>query len=801
MNDLRFALRQLTKAPGFTAVTVLTLAVGIGACVAIFSVVNAVLLSPLPFPQPDRLVALRETFPPTVPDSSVAYAKYMDWRDQAQSFHGIGALDGMSYNLGGAEPVHLHAARITASLLAALGVAPVHGRNFLADDEMPDDRDSVCLLSYGLWQRRFGGRPDVVGERVQLNGRPYTVVGVLPRDSGLPPRVEVFTPLALTERARRYYGHHSLQVFARLRPGVTVEQAGREMAAIATRMARAHPETQGWGVNVLSLTDTVVGPVRQALWALLAAVGLLLLIACANVANLLLARATSRVTEMALRAAIGASRYRIVRQLLAESLLLALLGATLGVVIARSGLEALLALAPDTLPRAANIAVDARALAFAFVLALLTGVGFGIVPAVQATRVDLHEALKQGARGASEGAPRRRLRGALVVGELAIALWLLAGAGLLMRSFTRLADVDPGFDPHDVHVSSVFLPRPQYADPARHVTFAREALAAISAIPGVTAAGAAANIPFSTVHMTDMTATMRAFVVPNRPPVTGAETPVSTWYTVTDDYFRAMGIRILRGRAFDARDGADSARVAIISDSLARRFFPGEDPLGKSIHIGGPVPREIVGIVADIKSRSLEGESTLQTYHPFAQSPDNDIVFVVRTAGPLPGLPEAVRRAIARVDAAIPAYDGHALSALVGASIARQRFAMTLFGAFSGVALLLAAIGIYGVMAYSVSQRAGEIGIRMALGAHGGNVLRLVFAQGGKLIAVGILAGVLGALLLTRFLDTLLFNLSAHDPPTFVAIVVLLAVVAGVACLLPARRASRLDPMVALRSD
>jgi putative ABC transport system permease protein len=450
MHDVRFALRQLARAPGFTAVAVLTLGLGIGACVAIFSVVNGVLLSPLPYPQPDRLVALRETFPPTVPDSSVAYAKYMDWRDQAGSFQSIGALDGMSYNLGGAEPVHLRAARITASLLAALGVAPALGRSFLPEDEVPDDRDSACLLSHGLWQRRFGGRPDVIGRRVQLNGRPYTVVGVLPRDAGLPERLEVFTPLALTEGARRYYSHHSLQVFARLRPGVTVTQAEREMAAIAARMARAHPETRGWGVRVLPLTDTVVGSVRPALWALLAAVGLLLVIACANVANLLLGRATSRATEMALRAAIGASRGRIVRQLLGESLLLALLGGALGVLIAAGGLEALLALAPDTLPRAANIAVDGRALAFAFALALLTGVGFGIVPAVQATRTQLHEALKQGARGASEGARRRRLRGALVVAELAIALWLLAGAGLLVRSFTRLGGVDPGFDPRDV---------------------------------------------------------------------------------------------------------------------------------------------------------------------------------------------------------------------------------------------------------------------------------------------------------------------------------------------------------------
>jgi putative ABC transport system permease protein len=799
MNDARFALRQLSRAPGFTAIAVATLGLGIGACVAIFSVVNGVLLSPLPFPQPDRLVVLRETFPPTVPDSSVAYAKYMDWRDQATSFESMGALDGMSYNLGGTEPVHLRAARVTASLLATLGVTPARGRNILPEDEVPDDGDSAAMVSHGLWQRRFASRPDIVGERVQLNGRPYTVVGVLPRDSGLPERIEVFTPLALTERARQFYSHHSLQVFARLRTGVTAEQAEHEMAAIAARTAQAHPESKGWAVKVSSLTDTVVGPVRPALLALLAAVGLLLLIACANIANLLLARATARATEVALRAAVGASRGRIVRQLLVESLLLSLVGGALGVVIAHGGLEALLALAPETLPRAARITIDGWALAFAFALALVTGVGFGLVPALQATRVQLNEVLKQGGRGAGEGIRRRRLRGLLVVGELAIALWLLAGAGLFTRSFIWLGQVEPGFDPRGVEVASVFLPRPMYNPPALQIAFARQVLTAITSLPGVEAAAVAANVPFSTMHLTDMSATTRTFAIPERPALSASDVPVSSWYTVTSDYFQAMGIPILRGRAFDDRDRPDARQVAIISETLARKFFPGEDPLGKVISIGGPAPREIVGIARDIKSRSLEGGSALQTYHPFAQSPDNDMVFVVRTAGAAPVPADAIRRAIASVDATIPAYDGHALSALVDASIARQRFAMTLFAVFSGVALLLAAMGIYGVMAYSVSQRTGEIGIRMALGAQASAVMRLVLAQGGRLVVWGVLAGVAGALVLTRFLEGLLSGVSTRDPLTFMATVVVLVVVATTACLLPARRAARLDPVRALR--
>jgi putative ABC transport system permease protein len=520
-----------------------------------------------------------------------------------------------------------------------------------------------------------------------------------------------------------------------------------------------------------------------------------------NVANLLLARATTRSTEVAVRGALGASRLRIVRQLLVESSLLAVLGGGLGVLTAKGGLAALLALAPDTLPRAATIAVDGRALGFALVLAALTGVGFGLVPALHTSRVPLGEALNRGGRRAGEGADRRRLRGALVVAEVAVALWLLAGAGLLMRSFTRLQEVNPGFDPRNVHVGTVFLPRPAYLKPAQHVAFAEQAMREIAALPGVQAVAAAANVPFSGIHLTDMTATTRSFVVPGRPPSTNADIPVSTWYTVTPQYFRAMSIPILRGRSFDARDVAGGSRVAMISESLARRFFPGQDPVGELINIEGSGPCEIVGIVADVKSHTLDGESTLQTYQPFAQSPDNDQVFVVRTAGPLGGMPEAIRRSIARVDASIPIYDARPLTSLVGASIVRQRFAMTLFMVFSAVALLLAAVGIYGVMAYSVGQRRGEIGIRMALGAHPADVVRLVFAQGARVIALGLLAGVIGALLLSRLLGALLFGVSGHDPATYLAVATVMIVVASAACLLPARRAASADPAAALRGD
>jgi putative ABC transport system permease protein len=504
---------------------------------------------------------------------------------------------------------------------------------------------------------------------------------------------------------------------------------------------------------------------------------------------------------MALRLAIGASGARILRQVLVESLVLSLLGALLGVLIAKGGVTALLTLAPQTLPRAAKITVDGSALGVAVALAVLTGIAFGLVPALQVSRVRLHETLKQSARGASEGGQRQRLRGTLIVGEMAVALVLLAGAGLLMRSFVRLQELSPGFDPQNVHVAEVFLPRPKYTSPAQYVRFAEQTMAEIASKPEVQAVAVSFNIPFSDHHMT-LSMTVR-FSIPGRPLMTHSEMPVSNYNAVSGDYFRAMGIRLLRGRPFDGRDGFSSTRVVIIGESLARRFFPEEDPLGKVVATEGPDPYQIVGVVADVKTNGLDGDGTLQLYVPFTQAPDNDIIYVVRTAQSGPGwdVSHAIRTAVAHADATVPIYSSRPLVALVDGSISRQRFAMTLFAIFSVVALLLAAIGVYGVMAYSVAQRTCEIGIRMALGAQTRDVMRLVLRQGGRLIALGVVAGVIGGLLLTRFLEDMLFRLDAHDPVTFVAIVALLVAVAGLACVLPARRALRVNPMIALRAE
>jgi len=795
VTDLKYALRQLFKAPGFTAIAVLTLGLGIGACAAIFSVVDSVLLRPPPFPQPERVVVLRETLAAQSQDLLATPRKYLAWRQQATSFQSLGALMRVGYNLTGAgEPVHLYAARISASVLPTLQVKPALGRNFSQAEELAGGQENVAILGHGLWQGRFGGRPEVVGQTIQLDGRPFMVVGVMARDSALPGDVELLAPLGFSERQRQGPGDRYLHVFGRLKPGVTPVQAGNEMAVIAGHTAVTDSSSRGWGVKVIPLMELTVAEVRPVLLSLMGAVGLLLLIACANVANLLLARATSRSREMAVRAAMGASRVRIIRQLLIESVMLAVLGAGAGLGIASFVLEALLALAPPGLPRAEVIALDARALGFTLALAMLTGIGFGLVPAFQATRGQLHTTLQQGARGTTETAHRRRLRGALVVGEVAIALMLLAGAGLLMRSFAGLLAVNPGFNPRDALITTVYLPRPQYSTPARWATFAERTLAEMAALPGVQAAAVATNIPFSDPAT-------RPFRIEGRPPTTG-DLPVSNHYLVSPDYFRAMGIPLRRGRPFDARDGADAPRVVIISEAMARRFFPGEDPLGKRIWLGRPNPREIDGIAGDVKPSRLDGEVSLQTYEPFAQNAVWDFTYVVRGAGGLaPGLPAAIRAVITRQDPRQPTNGMRPLLELVGDSIARHRFAVTLFAVFSAAALLLAALGLYGVVSYTVAQRAGEIGIRMALGARTGDVLRLVFAQGGRLIAAGLLAGVGGALLLTRFLDSLLFGVSAQDPLTFLVIVLLLAAVAGLACLLPARRAARVDPMTALRSE
>jgi putative ABC transport system permease protein len=799
LTDLRYAFRQLIKSPGFTAVTILTLALGIGACTAIFSVVNAVLLRPLDYPDPARLVVIRETQLPDFPEFSVSPPNYLDWEKQTKSYENLAAYSGSRINLtGDGEPQQLIGVKATAHYFDVYGIKPVLGRTFLPEEDAPG-KNHVVVLSYPFWQRVFGGTADVVGRPIQLNGEPYTVIGVAPLGFGIASKVDAWMPMAFDpkETANDNRGAHYLNVAGRLRPGVTVAQAEAELKVLAAQLATQYPDSnKGWGIFLMPLQDYSVRDVRAVLYTLLGAVGCVLLIACANIANLLLARATARHREISIRAALGASRARLVRQLLTESVLLALCGGLAGMLLARWGLDALLALAPANLPRVADIHLDPGVLAFSLALSVLTGLVFGIAPAWLAARADVNEALKQGSRGSTEGGARGRLRSALVVLEVTFALMLLGGAGLLARSFMQLTHVDSGFTPENATVLRLSLPQKKYALPEQQTAFADALLERVKTLPGVQAVGLTHSMPLVGDYVL-------GFNIEGRPAIAPSDLPNTNYYAVTPDYFRAMGIRLMRGRVFTAQDNAKTPRVAIINETLARQHFPNEDPIGKRINItnGPDTWREIVGIVGDIKQYGPDKATSNQSYEPFAQVPFSSLNLVIRTSGPPATLLSAIRPTVYAVDKDQPIGTIRPLEEIMADSIARQRFAMTLLTVFSAVALVIAAVGIYGVMAYSVVQRTGEFGIRMALGAQQRDVLRLVLVQGGKLIGLGLLIGLAATLAASRAMGSMLFNTSAQDPLTLGTITLLLGAVALVACLLPANRATKVNPIEALRAE
>lgn len=798
LNDLRYAFRQLKKSPGFAAVTILTLALGIGACTAIFSVVNVVLLRPLDYPDPERLVGIEETQLPQFPEFSVSPPNFLDWERQTKSFEHLAAYSGAGVNLTGeGEPQRLVGVKATAHYFDVYGVKPVLGRTLLPEEDTPG-KNHVVVLSYGFWQRLLGGASDVVGHQLQLNGEPYTVVGVAPQGFGQRTKVDAWMPMAFApdETANDARGAHYLNVAGRLRPGVTVAQAEAELKVLAAQLAQQYPDSnKGWGIFMLPLQDFALRDVRPVLYTLLGAVGCVLLTACANIANLLLARATARHREISIRAALGASRARLVRQLLTESVLLAVCGGLAGMLLARWGLDALLTLAPANLPRLTDIHLDAGVLVFSLALSVITGLVFGIAPAWLAARADVNEALKQSSRGSTESGSGR-LRSALVVIEVTFALMLLGGAGLLARSFMQLAHVDPGFVPENATVLRLSLPQKKYALPEQQTVFASALLERVKTLPGVQAAGLTQSMPLVGDYVL-------GFNIEGRPAIAPSDLPSTNYYAVTPEYFRAMGIRLVRGRVFTARDNAKAPPVAIINETLARQYFPNEDPIGKRINItNGPAAwREIVGIVGDIKQYGVDQTTTSQSYEPFAQKPFGSLNVVIRTSGPPAALLGALRPTVYAVDKDQPVGTIRPLEEIVADSIARQRFAMTLLSVFSAVALVIAAVGIYGVMAYSVVQRTGEFGIRMALGAQQRDVLRLVLTQGGKLIGLGLIIGIAATLAVSRAMGSMLFNTSAQDPLTLASITLLLGAVALVACFLPARRATQVNPIEALRTD
>jgi len=796
-SDLRYAFRQLVKNPGFASVAILTLALGIGACTAIFSVVNGVLLRPLDFPQPDRIVVIRETNLPQFPEFSVSPPNYLDWAKQTKSWQYLAAYSGAQVNLTGeGEPQRLVSVKATAHYFDVYQIKPVLGRTFIPEEDAPG-KDHVVVLSHAFWQRVFGSEPNVLGRAIQLNGEPYTVIGVAPPHFGEASKVDTWVPMGFKpdETAADARGGHYLNVVGRLRASVNIASARAELELLAAQLARQYPDSNlGWGVTMSPILDYSVRDVRPILYTLLGGVGCVLLIACANIANLLLARATARHRELSIRTALGASRARLVRQLLTESILLGLAGGAAGLLLARYGLDLLLALAPSNLPRTNDIHLDASVLIFSLALSALTGVIFGIAPALLAAHTDVQEGLKQGARGSTDG--RGRLRGALVVVEVAFALVLLGGAGLLARSFMRLTHVDPGFAPEHATVLRLALPEKKYEKSEQQLAFADALLSRLRVLPGVQAAGLTHSLPL----ISDW---VLGFKIEGRPEVRPADLPNTNYYSVTPDYFPAMGIRLIRGRLFNQHDDARAPRVAIINETLARQFFPNEDPIGKRILVtnGPDVWRQIVGIVGDIKQYGVDKETTSQTYEPYAQYPFRSLNVVLRTSDSGSVLAGALRPAVYAIDKDQPVGAIQPLEEILGATIAKQRFAMLLLIVFSSVALVIAAVGIYGVMAYSVVQRTGEFGIRMALGAQRSDVLRLVLSYAGKLVSLGLVIGLGATFAASRLMGSMLFQTNVHDPLTFSLTTLLLAAVAIAACLLPARRATRVNPIEALRTE
>lgn len=793
-QDLRYGARMLLKKPGFTLIAIMTLALGIGANTAIFSVVNAVILRPLPYAEPERIVRMYGKFSQGN-QAATSPPDFLDYRAQNRTFEEFAAVMSSSFNLtGGAEPERIIGADVTTNFFQTLGIKTIQGRNFAPEEEQVGSAQ-VAIISEGLWQRRFGGDAGVIGKPLLLDGRSYTVIGVAPNMGRIPEETEVWRPLTFDRPNMKVRRFHFLRAYGRLKPGVTLAQAQADVDAIAIGLERHYPDSNtSWRLRMVSLRDELLGDVRTPLYVLLGAVAFVLLIACANVANLLLARAASRQKEIAIRSAMGAGRLRIVRQLLTESVLLSLAGGAIGLLLAVWGTEALVKLAADSIPRANGISVDNRVLGFTMLLSLLTGAIFGLVPALQASRPDFNEALKDGSKGMSTGTRHSRTRSALVVAEIALALVLLVGAGLLIQSFRRLQEVDLGFDPRNVLTMRLFLPESKYSTAGQSQLFLDQVLQRVAALPGVQAVGTTTQLPMRGGGDTYFTIEGRPFKNPNQR-VTAFNPEIS------HDYLRAMGIPLIKGRTFTGQETKETPRVVIINEAFARTHFPNEDPLGKRLIIddGQPLPCEIIGVARDIKQFSLASQSSPTMYMPSIETARATLV--VRTSGDPLAMASAVRQAVQAVDKDQPVANIQSMEQILVASVAQPRFRTLLLGVFALVALGLAAIGIYGVMSYTVAQRTHEIGIRMALGAQGSDVLRLVVKQGMALALGGVVVGVGAALALTHLLTRLLFNISATDPLTFALIALLLTAIALLACWIPARRATKVDPMTALRCD
>jgi putative ABC transport system permease protein len=810
IQDIRFGLRMLLKSPSISIVATIALALGIGANTAIFSVVNAVLLKPLPFPDAESLVAVFETDTQRgLQRGSHSYPNFFDLRSQNTVFERVACYHSADYIMTGrGEPARLQGSVVTADLFPLLGVAPMLGRAFHPDEDKPSATGRVVILSQALFQKRFNSDPSILNQAITLEGRSFTVVGVMPASFEFPIQnepVELWTTIAGdasgSEPVTDQRGAHFLKAIGRLKPGVTEEQAQAEVTAIAARLEQQYPDQNTRkSLRIDSALAALVGDIRPALLILLGAVACVLLIACANVANLLLARATSRHKEMAIRAALGASRVRVIRQLLTESVLLSLLGGGLGLVLAVWWSDLLIALGKDDIPRALHVGIDWRVLGFTLGVSLLTGLIFGLAPAFHSSKSELVDSLKEGGRGTSEGARRNKVRSVLVVAELAIAVVLLVGAGLLIKSLWRLQKVNSGLQPENVLTFNVGLPEVKY-NSDKQSQFFIDLKNRLETTAGVQSASTIYPLPLSGDRF------VISFEIEGRP-MAPKDHPSADFFTTGVGYFRAMGIPLIKGRDFDERDKHGSAPVVIVTEAFAKQHFPNEEVIGKRIHPGissieneDSTMREIVGVVGDVRNRNLSTDAKPAYYVPQTQVPFSQMVGVVKTVNEPRSLIPVVTKEVAAMDSDIPLFGVKSMEEYLSASVAAPRFSTTLLSIFAAVALVLTVVGLYGVMSYSVAQRTNEIGIRLALGAQSRDVLLMIVKQGSTLILVGLALGLAGAFAATRLVASLLFGVTAKDPFTFAAVAVLLALVGLLACYIPAWRATKVDPMEALRRE
>jgi putative ABC transport system permease protein len=805
-QDIRYSLRRLRKSPGFTAVVIVTLALGIGANTAIFSVVNTVLLRALPYRNPAELISIVHFYPSlSNMEAPVSARGFRDYQTKTASFAAAAVETGFGANLtGSGDPERVPGVRVSGDWFKVLGVAPLFGRTLTRDDDEPG-HDHVVVLSYGVWTRLFGSKPDAVGKAIELNGESYQIVGVMPSEfvSFFARNADLFVPLALPATAfSAGYTNEYLNLVARLKPGVGLARAQAEMTTFAENLKKANPNNFApkWTLKVRTLDDIATGRIRPALLVLLGAVGLVLLIACANVANLLLARAAVRIKEIAIRSALGADRASLIRQLLTESIILSLSGGVLGLLLAESSVRSLVALNPN-LPRASEVGIDGNVMIFTLVVSVLTGLLFGLAPALQTSRTNLNETLKDGSRSGAADFAGRNVRRGLVVAEVALSLTLLIGAALLIESVGKLQNVDPGFDAHNVLVFNLALPAVKYPSDTSQVLFGDQLVSRLSAVSGVRSAGTTSVLPFAGGWSTS-SFNIEGLIVPR-----GQNGPWGDYRVATTGYFDAMRIPLKTGRLFTSQDRQGAPPVVVIDEQFVKKYFQNANPIGKRITFGAAPGKTdstwitIVGVVGHAAHEGLDAEPRIQYYFPYAQTGGRQMAVTVRTAGSALAMLPAVRNAVHGVDRDLPLSNVNTMDKLVESSVGQRKLSMILLGVFSTIALLLASIGIYGVMSYSVAQRTRELGIRMALGAARLSVLRLVVGQGIALALSGVAIGLVAAFALTRFLSNQLFGVGATDPATFATVSGTLILIALLATLMPALRATRVDPVVALRDE